>query len=91
MKQINDMKFHLIPCDCIQYMENNVHLLFYIPVTCLFYKWKFVPPDAFTHFIVPSAPSFLAATSLSWRPALKPYTPVIDTALSYCAADDMVA
>lgn len=66
----------------IQYMENNVYL---------FFKWKFVPPDPFTHFIIPSAPSFLAATSLSWRPTLKSYAPVIDTALSYCAADDTVA
>ena len=90
MKQINDTKFHLIPGDYIQYMETNVYLFFYIPVTCLFYNWKYVPPNPFTHFIFPSA-FFLAATSLSWRPALKSYTPVIDTALSCFAADDMVA
>lgn len=58
------MKFHFIPCDHIQYVENNVYLFFYIPMTCSFYNWKFVPPDPFTHFIFPSVPSFLPATSL---------------------------
>ena len=85
------MKFHLIPCDFIHYRETYIYLFFYIPMAYLFYNQTFVPLDPLTYFILPTTPSSLATSSLSWRPTLKPYTPVTDTVLSYAAADNMVA
>lgn len=74
------MKFHFIPCDHIQYVENNVYLFFTSLWLVYFITGSLYLLIPLPTSSSPQSPSFLPATSLHF----KPYTPVIDAAILFC-------